>query len=139
MHDQPPEPLGLMATPRYGVPASRFTPRVGGGSSFYIRPLRSTLNWTDLCRLLMLFAGPASGFGVSHQHKAGIASLVFFTICGLMVGVGLGQVSSKFAYLVLKSKTLPRGLQSFVYMFIPTAFLFAVLLVPTLLVIMIYG
>jgi hypothetical protein len=97
------------------------------------------LNWTDLCGLLMLLAGPVSGFGAAHQHKAGITSLVLFTIIGLIVGVGLGQVSSKLAYSVLRSKTLPGGLQFFVYMFVPMAFLFAVLLVPALLVMMIYG
>lgn len=87
----------------------------------------------------MLLAGPASGFCAAHQHKAGIASLVLFTIFGLIVGGGLGQVSSKLSYSALRSKTLPGGLQPFVYMFIPTAFLLAVALVPALLVMMIYG
>ena len=97
------------------------------------------LNWRDLCGLLMLLAGPMSGFGAAHQHKAGIVSLVLFTVFGLIVGVGLGQVSSKLAYSVLRSKTRPDALRHYVYMFVPMVFLFAVLLVPALLVMMIYG
>jgi len=97
------------------------------------------LNWTDLCGLLMLLAGPASGFGAAHQHKAAIVSLILFTIFGLIVGVGLGQVSSKLAYSVLRSRTGPDILRHYAYMFVPPVFLFAVLLVPALLAMMIYG
>jgi hypothetical protein len=97
------------------------------------------LNWTDLSVLIMLVMGPFSGLCAAHQHKAGITSLVLFTIVGLIVGIGLGQVSRKLAYSVLRSKTFPGGLQFFVYMFVPMAFIFAVLLVPALLAMMIYG
>ena len=97
------------------------------------------LNWSDLCGLLMLLAGPMSGFGAAHQHKAGIAALVLFSIFGLIGGVGLGHVSRKLAYSVLNSRNGPDALRHYVYLFVPTVFLFAVLLVPALFVMMIYG
>jgi len=97
------------------------------------------LNFTDFMGLLMLLAGPLSGFGAAHQRKAGLVSLVLFTIFGLIVGVGLGQISSQLAYSVLRSKTMPKGLQAFAYMLVPATFLFAVLLVPALLALIIYG
>jgi len=75
----------------------------------------------------MLVMGPFSGFCAAHQHKAGITSLALFTIVGLIVGIGLGQVSRKLAYSVLRSKTLPGGLQflficSFRWLFFCRAF-----------------
>jgi hypothetical protein len=97
------------------------------------------LNWTDLSVLLMIIAGPFSGVTAAHQHKAGVVPLVFFGVAGLGVGVGVGMVSSKFAYRVLRSKTLPVGLQLVSYLCIPMLSLLLVALVPALLAMMIYG
>lgn len=116
-----------------GCTCGKVLPQIGGRI-----PVRAMLNWTDLCGLMMLLVGPASGFAAAHQHQAGIAPLVLFTIIGLIVGICLGQVSGKLAYSVLDSENWPDALRFCVYMFIPTAFLFAVPLVPALLAMMIY-
>jgi hypothetical protein len=97
------------------------------------------LNWTDLCGLLMILAGPFSGVAAAHQHKAGALSLILFGAVGLAVGFGVGKVSSKCAYRILGSKKLPAGLQFASYMLVPTISLLLVIVVPALLAMMIYG
>jgi hypothetical protein len=97
------------------------------------------LNWADFSVLLMILAGPFSGVAAAHQHKAGVLSLILFGCVGLAVGFGIGQASSKLAYRVLGSKTLPAGLQFVSYMLIPMISLLLVILVPALLAMMIYG
>ena len=95
--------------------------------------------WNDLSVLLMILAGPFSGVVAAHQQKAGVWSLVLFGLVGLAIAVGVGMMSSKLAYRVLGSKTLPAGLQVLSYMFIPMLSLLLVVILPTLLAMMIYG
>ncbi len=97
------------------------------------------LNWTSLCGLIMLLAGPFSGFAAARDHKAGTVVLILFTIAGLIIAVGLAMVSNKVAYSVLRAKSFPVRPRIFVYMLVPAVFLFAVLLVPHLLAKLIYG
>ena len=97
------------------------------------------LNWTDLCGLLMILAGPLSGVAAAHQHKAGPLSLIVFSVVGLAIGFGLGMLSSKLSYRILRSKTLPSGLRFVSYMLVPMASLFLVVLAPALLVMVVYG
>ena len=97
------------------------------------------LNWTDLCLLLMVLAGPLSGVAAAYQHKAGAVSLFLFGAVGLAVGFGVGGASSKLSYRILDSKTLPAALQFAGYMLVPMISLLLVILIPALLVAMIYG
>jgi hypothetical protein len=97
------------------------------------------LNWTDLCGLLMMLAGPLSGVAAAHQHKAGIFSLVLFGAFGLAIAFQIGKTSSKLSYRILGSKTLPAGLQFVGYMSVPMISLLLVILIPALIVAMMYG
>lgn len=97
------------------------------------------LNWTDLCGLLMILAGPLSGVAAAHQHKAGALSLILFAVVGLFIGLGVGIVSSKLAYRILGSKTLPSSLQFVSYMLVPMGSLLLVVLAPSLLAMVVYG
>jgi hypothetical protein len=97
------------------------------------------LNFADLSVLLMMLAGPFSGVVVAHQHKLGTPSLILFGLAGLVIGLGVGMLSSKVAYTILRSKKLPAGLQSIAYLFIPVFSLLLVLLAPALLAMVIYG
>jgi|SRR5262245_50818149 len=102
------------------------------------------LNLTDLARLLMIVLGPLSGFAAAHQvaaahqHKAGIWSLILFGVIGLVIGVGAGEVSSKVAYRVLCSKTLPLGLALAIYILIPLVSLLLVAVAPLAIVTAVY-
>jgi hypothetical protein len=97
------------------------------------------LNWTDLCGLLMILAGPVSAVATALQHKAGAASFMLFGVVGLAVGFQVGKVSSKLSYRILNSKTLPAGLQFAGYMLVPMISLLLVILIPVFLVTMAYG
>ena len=97
------------------------------------------LNWAGFSGLMMILAGPFSGVAAAHQHKVGASSLILFGIVGLVIGFGISMASSKIAYRVLASKTLPAGLQFAAYMFIPMFSLLLVIFVPALLAIMVYG
>ncbi len=97
------------------------------------------LNWTSLCGLVMLLAGPFSGFAAARDHKAGIAVFILFTVAGLVIAVGIAMASNKIAYSVLRAKSFPVRPRLFVYMLVSAAFLFAVLLVPHLLAKLVYG
>jgi uncharacterized membrane-anchored protein len=96
------------------------------------------LNWTDFSVLLMILAGPFSGVAAAHQHKAGVASLILFGVVGLAVGFGVGMISNKFAYRILRSKRLPEGLKFVAYMFTPMCSLLLVILLPAMLAVMIW-
>jgi hypothetical protein len=97
------------------------------------------LNWNDLSVLLMVLAGPLSGVAAARHYHAGVGSLILLGVVGLVVGFGIGMASSKMAYRVLDSKTMPAGLQSSAYAFVPMLSLLLVMLVPPLLAMMIYG
>src|ERR1700756_1688068 len=97
------------------------------------------LNWTDLSVLLMILEGPLRGVDAAHQYTPGVWPLVVFGVLGLACGVGVGMASSKFAYRVLRSKTIPAGLQAVSYLFIPMLALLLVVVVPALLAMIIYG
>lgn len=97
------------------------------------------LNFNDLCVLLMILAGPVSGFCAAHAYKAGAAALLLFVLIGLSGGIGFGLVSSKLAYSVLDSKKRNVNMQLLLYMLIPFASLLAVIAVPALLAAMVYG
>jgi hypothetical protein len=84
----------------------------------------------------MMFAGPFIGVAAAHQHKAGVLSLILFGVVGLAVGFGVGMMSSKFAYRVLRSKALPHGLKFGAYMLISMCSLFLVILLPAMLAMM---
>ena len=92
------------------------------------------LNWTDLMGLIMILAGPFSGFLAAREHHAGIVALTLFTIAGFILALVVGAVSSKVAYAVLRMR-----IGFFVYMLVPMVFLFAVILLPALLTEMVYG
>jgi hypothetical protein len=96
------------------------------------------LNLTDLARLLMIVLGPLSGVAAAHQHKAGLLSLILFGIIGLLIGVGVGEVSSKVAYRVLCANTLPLGLTLAIYMLIPLVSLLLVAVAPLAIVTAVY-
>jgi|ERR1017187_438561 hypothetical protein len=97
------------------------------------------LNWTDLCGLLMILAGPCSGVAAAQQHKAGALSLILFGAVGLAIGFRVGMLSRKLSYRILGSKTLPAGLQFASYMLVPIVSLLLVILIPFLLAMIIYG
>jgi hypothetical protein len=91
------------------------------------------LNLADLFMLLMVLAGPLSGVGAAHAHKAGILSLVVFGLIGLAIGVSVAVMSSKLAYSILRSKQLPAGVGLLFYSLVPLAGLLVVVFVPILL------
>jgi hypothetical protein len=59
------------------------------------------LNWTDLCGLLMILAGPCSGVAAAQQHKAGALSLILFGAVGLAIGFRVGMLSRKLSYQII--------------------------------------
>ena len=97
------------------------------------------MNFADLCGLLIVLAGPSSGFGAAHAHKAGVASEILFAFVGLAVAIGVGKLSHKYAYAALRSKTMSAGVQCLVYMFVPFLGLLAAALLPILLAEIFYG
>ncbi len=88
------------------------------------------LNWTDLCCLLMMLAGPVSGVAAAHQHKAGAFSLLLFGVVGVAVAYRTGRTSSKLSYRILSSKKLPDAVGSVCYMLVPMVSLLLVILIP---------
>jgi hypothetical protein len=86
----------------------------------------------------MILVGPFSGVAAAHLHKAGVLSLILFGVVGLAIGLGVGMISSKFAYRILRSKMLPNGLKFAAYMFVPMCSLWLAALLPAMLAMMIW-
>ncbi len=83
------------------VPLSRFTPRVGGGSAFFVRPLRHDMNFKRPCWFILLGLLALAGLGYggmvatpavfhffhSHYEKLGSQDLIVIGF-GVMMGIG---------------------------------------------------
>jgi len=88
------------------------------------------MNLPDFTFLLVVLVGPILGWGAAHGEKAGTGAIVLFTLGGLLLGLGMGGLSSKLSYSVLMEKKLSDGLRLFVSMLIPFLSLLVVLFVP---------
>lgn len=97
------------------------------------------LNFADLFGLLIILAGPVSGFVAAYAHKAGLASAISFAFAGLAVAIGVGKFSHKYAYAALNSKTMSAGGKCLIYMCVPFLGLLAAVLLPCLLAEVYYG
>lgn len=92
------------------------------------------MNLADLSALSMIVVGPLSGVGAAHAHNAGTLPLVLLGMAGLAIGIGAAKISSKFAYAILWSKTLPAGVGLLLYSFVLLAGFLVAGLAPYLLV-----
>ncbi len=97
------------------------------------------LNLADFSFLLMILAGPVSGFAAAQARHAGPLPDVLFALAGLAIAVSVGSAAKKFAYSTLNSKKLPAAVGLLVYTLIPLLALFTVILLPCLLVELIYA
>jgi hypothetical protein len=88
------------------------------------------LNLADLSLLLMVLAGPLCGFFAAQAHRAGIPSIILFSLGGLTVGIFLGRTSNRLAYSVLGWKRLSAGLLLLLYTAILLGSLLVVIAVP---------
>ena len=83
------------------VPLSRFTSTVGGGSAFFVRPLRHDMNLKRPCWFILLGLLALAGLGYggmvatpavfhffhSHYEKLGSQDLIVIGF-GVMMGIG---------------------------------------------------
>jgi hypothetical protein len=97
------------------------------------------LNWADFSGLLMIFLGPLCGIAAAHSHKAPISSLIVFGFVGLCLGICGAAISIKLTDSIFRTKKLSAGVGGTLYMLVPCAGIFLVVIAPYILAGILYG
>ncbi|MGA2618343.1 MAG: hypothetical protein ABSF26_12085 [Thermoguttaceae bacterium] len=81
------------------------------------------VDWADATSMMIVFLAALVALVGAREAKAGVAVTILFTLGGLLVGLSLGTVSGRLAYLALNSRKSSAAV-FLAYLFTPLLFMF---------------